>query len=265
MKRRSLLKALSVSPLAVALAPLATTLGNVLVPSTPKINFPSSNKDAFRDYIPGPENKRTYQILRFLTQNPKANYSFPVVLDGPVGSGKTHLFHFAKKQIEQNSKLKVRVMSAERFINDAIKALRSGSLQDFRKFHYAHDVLMIDYINILARGSVVQEEFLHLLRHYRHEHKQLYFTADSIAAATYSFEPLVQSRLDECLWLKVQHASLDSKLLIAHNYSQDQGLHLPMSALQKLAKDSATVRVLHGKIRKLKILSAIARNNGSPV
>ena len=70
---------------------------------------------------------------------------------GGVGLGKTHLMHATGHAIRQkNRHLRVAYMSAEKFMNELINAIRYDKTQTFREKYRSIDVLLMDDIQFMA-------------------------------------------------------------------------------------------------------------------
>lgn len=265
MKRRSLLKALSISPLAMGIWPRISVTQKSPEPVASAKSSSSSQQNFFADFVPGAENKDILQVLQNLTDQKQFGFSSPVIIEGEVASGKTHLLKAVQHKYERLYSFNVKWISGERFMNDVISGIRKGNLTAFRAEQHAHDVYMIDSVNILARGEIVQEEFLHLLKHFQGENKPVFLTVDLPKTNLKTFRTEILSRLDEGLWLIVEPASLESKLKLAHKLSRNQGLNLSQDSLRAIAQESQSVRQLRGKMHQLKMLADLKLGDGSPV
>ena len=72
----------------------------------------------------------------------------PIVIRGPVGTGKTQLLHATANAMLPTAARPVRLLTAAGFRDDYIHAIRSGPLAPFRKQLAASDGLLVD-----GRGS----------------------------------------------------------------------------------------------------------------
>jgi chromosomal replication initiator protein len=103
----------------------------------------------------------------------------PLVIHGPVGTGKTHLLEgiyagLRKRQPEW----RVVFSTAEEFTNRFLPALRLGKLAAFRKHFRECDAFLIDDLHFLAGKRATQEEFLHTFDALHAEGRQVVATCD---------------------------------------------------------------------------------------
>ena len=87
----------------------------------------------------------------------------PLLLYGGVGLGKTHLMQAVGNEF-LNSKPDARVvyLHSQRFVQDMVKALQQGTMQDFMQYYRSVDALLIDDIQFFAKKLRSQEEFFHV-------------------------------------------------------------------------------------------------------
>src|SRR5262249_23267045 len=86
----------------------------------------------------------------------------PLVLHGPVGTGKTHLLEGIYIGLRKaHADWDVRFITAEEFTNSFLHAMHTGKLGAFRRRFRECDALLVDDLNFLATKRATQEEFLH--------------------------------------------------------------------------------------------------------
>jgi chromosomal replication initiator protein len=120
----------------------------------------------------------------------------PLVLHGPVGTGKTHLLEgiyagLRKRQPEW----RVVFATAEEFTNRFLPALRLGKLGGFRKHFRECDVLLVDDLHFLAGKRATQEEFLHTFDVLQAEGRQVVLACDCHPRLVEQFVPELTDRL----------------------------------------------------------------------
>jgi chromosomal replication initiator protein len=68
-----------------------------------------------------------------------------------VGLGKTHLMHaIAQEVVRREPDARVLYLSAERFLNDLINALRFERMHEFKRRYRELDVLLMDDVQFIA-------------------------------------------------------------------------------------------------------------------
>ena len=86
----------------------------------------------------------------------------PLFLYGGTGLGKTHLLHAIGNGILKNKpNARVVYIHSERFVQELVKALKTETIEKFKKFYRSLDALLIDDIQFFAGKEGSQEEFFH--------------------------------------------------------------------------------------------------------
>src|SRR5205807_495285 len=103
----------------------------------------------------------------------------PLVLHGPVGTGKTHLLEGVYVGLRKaNSATRICFATAEDFTNRFVQGMRFGKLGAFRKHFRECEALLIDDLNFLANKRASQEEFLHTFDALLADGRQIVVTCD---------------------------------------------------------------------------------------
>src|SRR5262249_18120327 len=120
----------------------------------------------------------------------------PLVLHGPVGTGKTHLLEGIYLGLrKQQPDGRTCYVTAEEFTNRFVQAMRNGKLGGFRKYFRECDSLLVDDLNFLASKRATQEEFLHTFDVLLTNGKQLVMTCDCHPRLADEFSPELKDRL----------------------------------------------------------------------
>ena len=92
-----------------------------------------SPRYSFDTFIVGASNQFAHAACRAVAEAPSRSYH-PLVLYGGVGLGKTHLRHAIGQYVLTHSPgLKLTYISAERFMNEVINAIRYDRILEFRE------------------------------------------------------------------------------------------------------------------------------------
>ena len=147
------------------------------------------------EFIVGPCNRVAYAAAMTVTEEPGQGPN-PLVVHGPVGTGKTHLlegiFAGIKRRCPQN---RVVFVTAEDFTNRFVGSVRFGKQSSFRKNFRCCDVLLIDDVHFLARKRATQEEFLHTLDALLDDGRQVAVSCDCHPRLNDDFQPELLARL----------------------------------------------------------------------
>ena len=95
-----------------------------------------SNK-RFENFLTGSSNKLAYEASLKITEN-ASNYN-PLYIYGGVGMGKTHLLNAIGLELKKNSK--ILFVSAERFMYQFVKSIKTNDMVKFKEYFRNTDVL----------------------------------------------------------------------------------------------------------------------------
>ena len=131
------------------------------------------------EFVVGPCNELAFTAAKHVCEAPGQQCN-PLYLHGSVGTGKTHLAEGIFKAVRrQHPDMKLLFMTAEAFANQFTHALRSHSLPGFRQRFRSVDLLIIDDAKFFDGKPGIQEEFLHTIKLFSSQGKQLVLTSDS--------------------------------------------------------------------------------------
>src|SRR5262249_43277142 len=120
----------------------------------------------------------------------------PLVLHGPVGTGKTHLLEGIYAGLRRRRPDgRVCFVTAEDFTNRFVQAMRLGKLGGFRKHFRDCDALLVDDLHFLAGKRATQEEFLHTFDALQADGRQVVVTCDCHPRLAEQFPPELTDRL----------------------------------------------------------------------
>ena len=115
------------------------------------------------DFVVGPCNRVAHAAALSVVESP-GEAANPLVLYGPVGTGKTHLLEGIWSGVRTaHPDWKVTYITSEDFTNRFVQSMRFDKQAGFRRQFREADVLLIDDIHFLATKKATREEFLHTL------------------------------------------------------------------------------------------------------
>jgi len=116
------------------------------LPSAPPESAGLSPRYIFDTFIVGASNQFAHAACRAVAEAPSRSYN-PLFLYGGVGLGKTHLMHAIGHYVLTHSPgLKLTYISAERFMNEVINAIRYDRILELRERYRGVVVLHVDDI-----------------------------------------------------------------------------------------------------------------------
>ncbi len=213
----------------------------------------------FADYIVGGSNRFAHAAAQAVAEQPGGTYN-PLFLYGGVGLGKTHLLHAIGHAVQKSyPDYRVVITTSEQFMNEMIRAIRDGSMDDFRDIYRRVDVLLIDDIQFIAGKESTQEEFFHTFNALRDSEKQIVISSDKPPKAMNPLADRLRSRFEGGLIADIQPPELETRIAILRSKAEKQGLPVPPDVIQFLARRvPSNIRELEGSLNR--ILAYAAHN-----
>jgi len=206
----------------------------------------------FELFVEGKSNQLGKAAAMQVANNPGRAYN-PLLLYGGTGLGKTHLMHAAGNLMRtQNPATKVMYLRSEQFVSEMIQALRTKSMDDFKRRFRAVDALLIDDIQFFAGKDTTQEEFFHTFNALVESKQQLIMTCDRYPKEVDNLEPRLKSRLGWGLSVAIEPPDFETRAAIVLAKAQAKGVELPDEVAQLMAKRMrSNVRDLEGALNTL--------------
>ena len=206
----------------------------------------------FETFVVGSSNNFAHAAALGVVENPGRKYN-PLFIYGGVGLGKTHLMHaIGHALLDKYPDFTILYISAETFINDLIKSLRSKRTTAFKKRYRSCDVLLVDDIQFISGKESTQEEFFHTFNELYMAEKQIILTSDRPPNEIPRIEERLSSRFMGGLTVDVQAPDLEMRVGILQQKSKELGAEVSPEALEIIAeKITSNVRELEGTFRKI--------------
>ncbi len=228
-------------------------------PKADKPDLPKRRWHHLGEFVVGSCNRVAYAAAMSVVEEPGQGPN-PLVLHGPVGTGKTHLLEGIYAGIRRRyPELKVIYVTAEDFTNRCVTAIRFGKQAAFRKYFRSGDVLLLDDLHFLARKRATQEEFLHTFDALIAEGKQLVLSCDCHPRLNDDFGPELMDRLlGGAIWGLQPPDGESRQLLLRTKSSANGAAPLADDVLAYLAEHlRGNVRELEGAIHSLRHFSRV--------
>jgi len=218
----------------------------------------------FESFVGGRSNEMARAAALQVAENVGVSSYNPLLLYGGVGLGKTHLMHAVGNAIaDRHPHLKVAYMYSQRFMEDMVRAIERGSMGDFTQYYRSVDVLLMDDIQFLAKGSKSQEEFFHVFNRLQEDGRQIVLTCDRYPKEVQGLEERLESRFVWGMTAAVEPPELETRVAILLKKAEQDGLALiPDVAFFIAERVRSNVRELEGALRRV---MANARFTGKDV
>jgi chromosomal replication initiator protein len=218
----------------------------------------------FESFVGGRSNEMARAAALQVAENVGVSSYNPLLLYGGVGLGKTHLMHAVGNAIaDRHPHLKVAYMYSQRFMEDMVRAIERGSMGDFTQYYRSVDVLLMDDIQFLAKGSKSQEEFFHVFNRLQEDGRQIVLTCDRYPKEVKGLEERLESRFVWGMTAAVEPPELETRVAILLKKAEQEGVSLiPDVAFFIAERVRSNVRELEGALRRV---MANARFTGKDV
>ncbi len=217
----------------------------------------------FDAFVEGKSNELAKAAASQVAQNTGRSYN-PLLLYGGVGLGKTHLMQAVGNYVRaHNPRAKVVYLHSQRFVQDMVKALQQGTMQDFMQYYRSVDTLLIDDIQFFAKKLRSQEEFFHVFNSLLERGHQMVLTSDRYPREIDGLEERLKSRFVYGLTVQVEPPELETRVAILMKKAEAEQVHLdPAVAFFIGERIRSNVRELEGALRRV---IANARFTGSRI
>ncbi len=234
------------------------------VTASPRPHVPASQRRWRRlgEFVVGPGTRVAHASALSVVEAPDQGVN-PLVLYGPVGTGKTHLLEGIYGGLRRSQPgWRVVFVSAEDFTNRFVQAMRLGKLGAFRKHFRGCEALLVDDLHFLATKKATQEEFQHTFDALHGDGRPVVVTCDCHPRLAGEFAPELTDRLlGGAVW-GLAPPDGDTRLAILRAKAA-RGGPVPEEVLGFLAAQlRGNVRELEGALHSLRHFSRVT---GRPI
>ena len=214
----------------------------------------------FDNFITGTSNKLAYEASMKVSEN--ISHYNPLYIYGGVGMGKTHLLNSIGLSLKEKNK--VMFISAERFMYQFVKSIKSNEMVKFKEYFRNTDILLIDDIQFMNGKEAMQEEFFHTFNALLDKGSQVIVSADRAPNKLSRIQERIKSRFSGGLVVDIQKPDHELRKNIVEQKTEELNkLYLDQIKISKEIQDyisteiTASIRELVGAINRIVSFSRI--------
>ena len=215
---------------------------------------------SFENFIIGSSNRLAFEASKKVSY--KTSHYNPLYIYGGVGMGKTHLLNSIGLKLKEESK--VMLISAERFMYQFVKSIKSNEMVKFKDYFRNADVFLIDDIQFMNGKETMQEEFFHTFNALLDKGSQIIISGDRPPNKLNRIQERIKSRFSGGLVIDIQppdyelrYKIIKSKVEELKNYSSQQ-LNISEEIQVFLSKEiKNSIRELVGALNRIVSFSRI--------
>lgn len=206
-------------------------------------------KYTFESFVVGPSNRFAHAASMAVAESPAKAYN-PLFIYGPVGLGKTHLMQaIGQETLRKNPRSKVLYITSEKFTNQLINAIKTGTTIKFREKFRTVDCLLIDDIHFIAGKEATMEEFFHTFNALYDAHKQIVVSSDKPPKDISHLEERLVSRFEWGLVTDIQAPDFETRTAILRKKAERESIVIPDEVTFFIAdKIKSNIRELEGAL-----------------
>ena len=216
----------------------------------------------FDNFIVGTFNELAQASALSIIKNLGVLYN-PLFICGGVGLGKSHLMQAIGNKIKTESpSKKIYYVSAERFANELVSAIRNNETAFFKDKYRSYDVLILDDIQFISsRGASTQEEIFHTFNTMYQASKQIIFSSDRPPKSIPNIEDRLRSRFEGGMIADITDPDYETRLAILQSKTAEKPEYQPSLEILEFIASSiqSNIRELEGFLNSIIVRSKMKK------
>jgi len=197
---------------------------------------PSAPVETPSPFVIRPENKLASAAVQRLLREPASGN--PLFLHGPAGVGKSSLIHhhlqkFAADQLTARSTLTVH---AESFSQGLVKAIKEGTVAEFRGRMLAADAFVLEEAHRLRSKPRTQKEFLTVLRYHIERRRPVILTSRHTPNAIFLLDEVLRSYFLSGIVVRITDYAQPSRVAILEAHAKRFHRAVPQETVERIVQ-----------------------------
>ncbi len=214
----------------------------------------------FDNFLTSSSNKLAYEASIKVSED--VSHYNPLYIYGGVGMGKTHLLNAIGLELKKQNK--VMFISAERFMYQFVKSIKSNDMVKFKEYFRNTDVLLIDDIQFMNGKEAMQEEFFHTFNALLDKGSQIILSADRAPNKLSRIQERIKSRFSGGLVVDIQKPDYELRKKIVEKKTRElNDLYSEQINISREIQDyisteiTASIREIVGAINRIVSFSRV--------
>lgn len=213
------------------------------------LSLPLDSGMRFENFVVGKSNEVAFEASKRVAES--ISIFNPLFVYGNSGFGKTHLLEAIGWRASELDR-SVCYISAEQYMLNFIKAIKSHTTIEFKNSFREIDILMIDDFQFMGGKDSTQEEFFHNFVYLISQKKQLVVSADKPPSELGGIEDRLRSRLGGGLVVNIHPPSYELRVGILEQKLKQNGKKIDDEIVKMIAENVRTnVRELEGALMRI--------------
>ncbi len=218
----------------------------------------SSASFTFDNFVVGKSNLFAYNVAKGVAESPGGQYN-PLLIYGNSGLGKTHLLFAIYNEIKSKNPNDIIVYTTgESFLNELVECVSKKNTVVFHNKYRNVDALLVDDIQVIQKGEMIQEEFFHTFNALDQAGKQIILTSDVPPKEMSILDDRLRTRFEMGVIADIQPPDVETRKAIIKRKCQSLGISLNENTIDFIAtKIKNNIRQLEGTVKKIEALRKV--------
>lgn len=231
-------------------------------------SMPIQEDRTFENFIVGDSNRESHAAALACATKPGQFFN-PLFIYGNSGLGKTHLLMAIANRIRKNDPTKkIYYTESLKFVENVVKAIKLGKVDQFKEYLYGIDVFLVDDIQFLAGKEKSHEIFFSIYNELINNKKQICIVSDRQPNEIKGLEDRLISRFSSGLSVGIDSPEFETSLAILEIKIKQSGygINIDPDGLSYIASNfSGNIRSLEGALNRVLFYAIQFQPDGSAI